>query len=197
MIKIDTLRVLTASGLSVGLMLSVGLGGCGAEKTNAEAYAAPTLDVDDLCQEIDDIEVFTRTTDSRWIIGSSTPSATPDRLVNRLECHVEGDTPNGSFTLRVQVTGYGGKSRSIAKEIAKKKPAELCDREKESSKVQDSCRVHFSEYLSTPRVQSVDVVPGSSIVVDVTVSATAEADRQEVEGLGDKVIDKIATMAKE
>lgn len=195
--KIKNLRLATASGLFIGLMCSVALGGCSAENANSEAYAAPKFDVADLCQEIDDIEVFARTSNERWIIGSSTPSSSPDRLINRIECNVEGDTPNGSFSLRVRATSYGGESRPIAKEIAKKKPAELCDREQESSMVEDVCRVRFSEYLSTPRVQSMRVVPGSSIVVEVTVSSTAEADRREVEGLGDKVIDRVATVTKE
>lgn len=169
--------------------------GCSSDDPNVPAYSAPTFASEDLCQDIDGIQAFSDTTVKGWKILSSTPGSTPDEIINRIECQIEGSSASGDISITADVKSYGGSSKSVAEDIASRKPVSLCESEKESRLDGDLCRVDFAEYISTPRVQVMKHISDSSIVVSVTVSSTSKDDLQRVETSADELINALGAVA--
>lgn len=169
--------------------------GCRSEDQDVPAYSAPTFASEDLCQDIDGIQAFSDTTNNGWKILSSTPRSTPDQIINHMECQIEGSSASGDISITADVKSYGGSSKGVAEDIASRKPVSLCESEKESELDGGLCRLHFAEYLSSPRVQLLKRISDSSIVVGVTVSSTSEADLQRVENSADELINALGAIA--
>jgi hypothetical protein len=112
-----------------------------------------------------------------------------------MECQIEGSSANGAISISADVKSYGGSTKAAAEDIASRKPVSLCEGEKESQLDAGLCRVHFAEYLSTPRVQVMKHISDSSIVVSVTVSSTSEADLKRVETSADELINALGAVA--
>lgn len=182
------------SVLVVGVSSIAFSAGCSSEDPDVPAYPAPTFASDDLCQDIDGIQAFSDTTINGWRILSSAPGSMPDQIVNRIECQIEATSRNGAISISAGVKSYGGSTKAVAEDIASRKPVSLCEGEKEGQLDGGLCRVHFAEYLSTPRVQIVKHISGSSIVASVTVSSTSEADLHRVETSADELINVLGTV---
>jgi hypothetical protein len=187
---------LAVSTLAVPIGL-ISLAACG-DHSEAETplYAAPTVNTDDLCLDIGELPVVTDTSARRWTILDSAPDESTSRFANAKRCRLDGTTPSGNFTITAEITNYGARSEAQAMKNASEKPAELCDSDIGGDVKDGICTLDYSEFTDAPRVTRYKYLPGTSTVIEASVSSIRKEDVTAVTETADVLLEVLTQVAK-